>query len=172
MEWEPDSPRHSHTYPGQGCRSPGRHSGWELEFRDCVAIPGWGLLSTAERWIERIWGRRLWWEWLWRKARQPWKQGDTVESHVGGGAITITFLSPPTSISSWNNREADPSHTWGTELQSRPQPGDPSMCLMCQTTERDPRQGIPLSAWMVRATKTGQRSLLIASYKSLKKRLR
>ena len=24
---------------------------------------------------------------LWRKARQPWKQGDTAESHIGGGAI-------------------------------------------------------------------------------------
>ena len=107
---------------------------------------------------------------LWRKAGQPWKQGNAAESHVGGGAITIAFLTPPTSIRGWNSRESDPSHTWGTELQSRPQPGDPSMCLMRQTTEKDPRQGIPLSAWMVRATKTGQRSLLIASYKSLKKK--
>ena len=37
---------------------------------------------------------------LWRKARQPWKQGDTAESHVGGGAITIAFLSPQASIGS------------------------------------------------------------------------
>ena len=29
---------------------------------------------------------------LWRKARQPWKQGDTAESHVGSGAITIASL--------------------------------------------------------------------------------
>jgi len=35
---------------------------------------------------------------LWRKARQPWKQGDTAESHVGGGAITIASLSPHASI--------------------------------------------------------------------------
>ena len=28
-----------------------------------------------------------------------------------------------------------------------PQLGGPSMCLMCQTTERDPGQGSPLSAW-------------------------
>ena len=40
------------SYPGQECRSPGRHSGWELEFRDCGAIPGRRLLLTAERWIE------------------------------------------------------------------------------------------------------------------------
>ena len=26
--------------------------GWELEFRGCGAIPGQGLLLTAERWIE------------------------------------------------------------------------------------------------------------------------
>ena len=26
---------HSHTYPGQRRRSPRRHRGWELEFRDC-----------------------------------------------------------------------------------------------------------------------------------------
>ena len=50
------------SYPGQGCRSPGRHSGWELEFRDCGAIPGRRLLLTAERWIEGMWGRRLWWK--------------------------------------------------------------------------------------------------------------
>ena len=37
---------------------------------------------------------------LWRKAEQPWKQGDTAESHVGGGAITIDSLSPQASISS------------------------------------------------------------------------
>ena len=37
---------------------------------------------------------------LWRKARQPWKQGDTAESRVGCGAITIASLSPQESISS------------------------------------------------------------------------
>ena len=37
---------------------------------------------------------------LWRKVRQPWKQGDTAESCVEGGAITMTSLSPKGSISS------------------------------------------------------------------------
>ena len=37
---------------------------------------------------------------LWRKARQPWKQGDTAESHVGGGSITIGSLSPPAMMGS------------------------------------------------------------------------
>ena len=27
---------------------------------------------------------------LWRKARQPWKQGNTAESRIGGGAINAT----------------------------------------------------------------------------------
>ena len=31
---------------------------------------------------------------LWRKAGQPWKQGDTAESRIGGGAITTAPLSP------------------------------------------------------------------------------
>ena len=62
MEWESHSPCSSHTYPRQGCRSPGRHSSWELEFRDCGAILGQGPLLTVETWIEGMWGRRLWWE--------------------------------------------------------------------------------------------------------------
>ena len=36
----------------------------------------------------------------WRKARQSWKQGDTAESRVGGGATTIGSLPPHSSISS------------------------------------------------------------------------
>ena len=38
-------------------------------------------------------------KYLWRKARQPWKQGATTESRVGGGAITIASLSPHTPAS-------------------------------------------------------------------------
>ena len=58
-------------------------------------------------------------KWLWRKARQPWKQGDTAESQVGGGTITIASLSPHTSFRQLNNREAGPSKAWHAELQSR-----------------------------------------------------
>ena len=43
MECESDSPCRSYTNLRQGCRSPGRHSSWDLEFRDCGAIPGQGL---------------------------------------------------------------------------------------------------------------------------------
>ena len=38
--------------PRQGCRSPRKHSGWELECRDCGAIPGHELLLTEERLIK------------------------------------------------------------------------------------------------------------------------
>ena len=34
------------------------------------------------------------------KPRQPWKQGNTAESHVEGGDITIASLFPHASISS------------------------------------------------------------------------
>ena len=60
--------------------------------------------------VEQSQGKHCYWLWrnesrgcegggcggkyLWRKAGQPWKQGDTAESCVGGGAITI--VSPPT----------------------------------------------------------------------------
>ena len=36
----------------------------------------------------------------WRKAGNPWKQGDTSEPSVGGGAITVASLSADASISS------------------------------------------------------------------------
>ena len=46
------------------------------------------------------------------------------------------------------------------------------MCLMHGRTEKNPRQGSPLSAWWAELwRKTGQRGLLIASHKRLEKRL-
>jgi len=38
-------------------------------------------------------------KYLWRKAGQPWKQGDSAESHIGSGTITIVSLSPHTPAS-------------------------------------------------------------------------
>ena len=40
------------------------------------------------------------WEMPVEESRQPWKQGNTAESIIGGGAITIASLLPHTSISS------------------------------------------------------------------------
>ena len=154
MERESDSPCLSHTYPGQEHRSPGRSSSWERKFRHCGAIPGRGLLLTAERLIEGMWGRRSWWEMPVKESLQPWKQGNTAESDIRGGAITIASLSPHACIGSWTiQRLAHQTHN--SRLQSR-----------------TPIQGAPLSAWMGEATRrTGQRSLLISSYKGLEKRL-
>ena len=53
----------------------------------------------------------------WRKARQPWKQGNTAESRVGGRAITTASYSPQHSTGSWTiGRLAQqmPEH-WTTE---------------------------------------------------------
>ena len=179
MEWESDSLCHSHTYPRQERWSPGRLNRCELGFRDCGAIPGWGLLLTAERWIEGMWGRRdrlrgykggdRDGKSLWGKGRQPWKQGNTAESRGGGGAITIASFSPQASISSWTierlahhmpdalNYRVGPHPGCPLNCLTRwsivgPQPEGPSMCLTHQTTEKDPRQGSPLSAWMGKAT--------------------
>ena len=61
-----------------------------MECRDCGAIPRRGLLLTIPRtdslrgYKGRDYGRKC----LWRKASQPWKEGNTVGSCVGGGAIT------------------------------------------------------------------------------------
>ena len=38
---------------------------------------------------------------LWRKAGQPWKQGDTAESCIGGRTFTIASLPPQAIIGSW-----------------------------------------------------------------------
>ena len=80
MKWESDSPCHCHTYPRW-------HSGWELEFRDCGAIPGQGLLLTAERRTEGMWRRTLVGN---AHGGKPGSQGS--KACVGGGAISITSL--------------------------------------------------------------------------------
>ena len=73
---------------------------------------------------------------LWRKARKPWKQEDTVESPVGGGTITIASLSPHASIGSWTIERL--AHQTPEVLNSRvgPHPGCP---LSAWTTEQKRR---------------------------------
>ena len=131
-----------------------------------------------------MWGRRLWWECLWRKAGQSGKQDNTVESREAGGGITIPSL-PTHQHWQLNNRvwpikllvqwprEQDPTQgaplsDWRADLQNgTPARGPPSMCLMCQTTKKGPREGSPLSAWRVGLwRKTGHGGLLIAGHHS------
>ena len=74
-------------------------------------------------------------KYLWRKVKQPWKQGDSAESHVGGGAITIDSLSPQTSFGSWTVERL--AHQMPDTLNYRvgPHPGCPFKCLIHQSTE-------------------------------------
>ena len=141
-----------------------------------------GLLLTAERWIEGMWGKRLWWE------RPVEESRAAMEARrycwVRGGALTIASLSLYTSIGSWtierlahqtpdaqNYRVGHPGaplRDWCAKHRVGPQPGGPYMCLTHRTTEKDPRQ-VPEQAELQR--KTGQRGLLIDSCKRLEKRL-
>ena len=70
-----------------------------------------------------------------RKARQPWKQGETAESHVGGGAITIASLSPQASIGTWTIERLARQTPDALNNRAGPHPGCPFKCLMCQSTE-------------------------------------
>ena len=108
----------------------------------------------------------------WRKAKQPRKQGDTAESCVGGGAITIASLSPRASISSGTIERLAQRAPDALNYRVGPHPGCSFNCLICQTVEKDPRQGIPLRAWTGRATeKDWPKRPLTTSYKRVEKRL-
>ena len=144
MEWESDSPCHSHTDPGQGRRSPGRHSteSWT-----------WGIVEQAQGegccWVQRDRPSRCdegdcGGKCLWRKARQPRKQGNTAESRVGGKAITTAYFSPHTSIGSWTIERL--AHQMPESLNYRvgSHPGCPFKCPIQSST---PARGGLLCAW-------------------------
>ena len=107
----------------------------------------------------------------WRQARQSWKQGDTAESRIGCGVITMLSLPWYASIGSWTTERTAHQTPDAPNYRMRPHPGCPFKCLMCQMTEKDPRQGSPLTAWLGRTMETAQTGLLIANYKKLGKRL-
>ena len=142
MERELDSPCRTHTYAGQELRG----------LLEGAAAGSWsfGIVEQSQCegccWLRRDGlrgceggdrGRKC----LWRQARQPWKQGNTDESHIAGGAITIASLSPYTSIGSWTIERL--AHQMPDSLNYRvgPHPACPFKCLMCWTTEKDPSQG-------------------------------
>ena len=168
MEWESDSPCQSHTYA--------RHAG----LLEGAAVGSWSLGL-----VEQSQCKGYCWLWkdgsrgceggdrggkcLWRKARQPWKQGDTAESHVEGVAITRASLSPQASLGSWTTEslahqtpdalnyrvgptQGAPFSAWCANLQSRTPIRGPLLCAWCIEQQKDPRQGIPLSAWTGRTT--------------------
>ena len=95
-EWSENhtaNPCHGPASHGQGHKST-RICSWELEHRDWREIPGWGLLLTAGRQPKGQEEGDSSGECLWRKARQPWRQGATAESHTQGEASTKASLSP------------------------------------------------------------------------------
>jgi len=146
MEWESDSPCHSHTYPRW-------RSSRDLEFRDRGAIPGQELLLMQRDRSRGCEGGDCGGKCLWRKAGQPWKQGDTAESRAGSGALTIVSLPSQASTGSWTIERL--AHQTGDTLNYReePHPGCSFKWLMRETTKKDPRQGSLLSAWTGGATK-------------------
>jgi len=66
---------------------------------------------------------------LWRKAGQPWKQGDTAESSVVGGAITIASLSQHISIGSWTIERLAHQMPDVRVYRVGPQPGEAPLCV-------------------------------------------
>ena len=128
MGWESDSPCHGHTCPGQWRWSPGRLSSWELAFRACGVKPGQGLLLTVERWSEGMWGWRLWWE-------MP-----VEENRAAMEARQYCWVKDRR----WRHQHSLFSHTsissWTLERLAHQMPDH-------WTTEQDPTQGAPLSAW-------------------------
>ena len=72
---------------------------------------------------------------LWRKARQPWKQGNTAESCIGGEAVTLASLSPHASTGSWTIERLACQTPEALNYRVGPHPEGPFKCLMCWTTE-------------------------------------
>ena len=148
MEWESDSPCHSHTYPGQECWCPGRCSSWELKFRDCGAIPGQALLLTVERGIEGMWGRRFWWEMQVEESQAAMEaRRYCLVMHRGWSHHHSLSLPTHSSIHSWAVERL--AHQMPDALNYRvgPHPGSSFKRLMSQTTEKDPKQRSPLNTW-------------------------
>ena len=88
----------------------------------------------------------------WRNARQPWKQGNTAESHAGGGAHHHSHSIPHGQPQQLNSREAGPSNARRTEYRAGPHPGGPFKCLTLQSTEWDPSQGGPFKCLTLQST--------------------
>ena len=81
-------------------------------------------------------GKFLWW-----KARQPWKQGYTAESQLGGGAITTASLSPHASIGSWTTERLARQTPDVLNYRVGPHPGYLFKCLMPKQQRSIPGKG-------------------------------
>jgi len=110
----------------------------DAEFGDCGVIPGWGLLLIEERLIKGMRGRRLWWE-------MPVEESQAAVEVRWFCWVTQRECSQHHSLSlstgqHWqlNNREAGPSTTWHTDLQSRTSPRVPLCAWWAKQYRRTP----------------------------------
>ena len=147
----PHVPWSSHKYPGQGHGSPRRHSIWELERRDCGATPGWSLLLAVGKQPKGTWGRRLWWEMSVEESQAAMEERQCCwVMHSGWSHQRSLSLPPHTRTGSWTiDRLVYQVPEVGNNRVGH-HPGCPS--AVHWTTEKEPRQGTPLSAWRGRAT--------------------
>ena len=147
MEWESGSPCHSHTNPRQGHGSPGRCRSWELERG--------GLWSSPQERAAVDCG-----ETDWGGVREVTVVGNPCGGKLGRhGSKAIRWLtrrgwshhhrlfSPHASTGSWTMERLAHQTLMLLNYRVGPHPGWPFECLTCPTTEKDPRQGSPLSAW-------------------------
>ena len=133
----------SHTYPGQGCRFPRRRSSWELEFRDCGAIPGPGLLLIVEGQIKGMWGRRSWWGMPVEESQRAMVARRYCWVMHRGWSHHHSLSLPTRPCQQLNNREVGPLSAWCTELQSR----TPARGPETPNNRLGPQVRLPLSAW-------------------------
>ena len=122
---------------------------------------------------------------LWRKARQPWKQGDTAESHIGDWAFTIASLSPHASVGSWTmerlahqtpdtlNSRVGPIRgvslsAWCANLQSRTPARGASPCAWCAEQQRRTQAREPSKCLKGRGY-AERLAILVTSYERLKR---
>ena len=117
-------------------RSPGTRGGCELELgtgehprAGCCGLEGDGLRGRE--------GEDHCGKCLWKKAGQPWRQGDSAESHAVGGVIAVGSLPMPAPAA---------------DQQRKALEGWPSKCLTSRAIEKDPTQREPFKCLMHGAT--------------------
>jgi len=134
-------------------RSPGTRGGCELARRDwrvsqgriCYRLQGDGLRGCE--------GEDHCGKCLWKKAGQPWRQGDSAESHAVGGVITVVSLPMPAPAA---------------DQQRKALEGWPSKCLTCWAIEKDPVLREPFKC-MEQQRRISQRGPLNSSCQRLKR---
>ena len=126
-EWESDSPCHNYT-------SPRLCSSWELEFKDCGAIPRQGLLLTAEWQMEGMWRRRLCWEMPMEESQAAMEARRYCWVTCKGWSHHHS-LSPQASIGSWTVERLAHQTPDALNYRAGLHPGCFFKCLMCWSTE-------------------------------------